>query len=330
MTARELIDALRKRGIVRAEVAGFEADDRPWFLSLIQGAAGWLAGVFLLVFVGILLEPDSTASIVTCGVVLLASAWGLYRLRKAVFLEQFALALSIAGQIALAWAIIKDSRSGAFVAGMLFLLQCALFALMPNRIARTLSALFASCAWIYLIRFWLRPGSTSDLFFGNDGLNHAPLFGLASVPIGWIATWAPLVLATGWLVRREAAWMARGAAKFARPAFAGMLLGLSFGGVVTEPLSPFVLGIQEMGLPFNLWSVFPLLSIGLAVYAAYLAFRVQSYGLMGVAILGALVHLSRFYYLYGTTLLQKSVLMLLIGAALLGIAMALRRGREAA
>ena len=333
MTARELVEALRARGVIEADVAAIAAagSDRPWFIALLQGVAGWFAGIFLLVFVGILIEPESTASIVICGVILLASAWGLYFAdRNAVFLDQLALALSIAGQIALAWAIIKDSKSAAFVSAMLLVLQCAVFAAMPNKIARTLAALFASIAWIYLIRFWLRPGGRGDLFFGHDGLYHAPLLGGASVPIGWIVTWAPLVLATWWLVRREALWMAHGAAAFARPALAGMLLGLSFGGIVTEPLSLFALGVQEMGIPFSLWSLFPLLSIALAMYAAHTAFRVQSHGLMGVAIFAALVHLSRFYYLYGTTLMWKSGLMLLIGAALLLTAIALRRRGEAA
>jgi uncharacterized membrane protein len=49
-----------------------------------------------------------------------------------------------------------------------------------------------------------------------------------------------------------------------------------------------------------------------------------------VAVFAALVHLSRFYYLYGTTLLWKSVLMLFIGGALLLGAIALRRRGEAA
>jgi hypothetical protein len=332
MTARELMDALRERGVIKTEVPALDAagSDRPWFIALLQGIAGWLAGVFLLVFVGILIEPDSTASIATCGIILLGSAWGLYYAdRNAVFLDQFALALSIAGQIALAWAIIKDARNAALVSALLLVLQCAVFVVMPNKVARTLAALFASIAWVYLIRFWLRPAG-GDRFFADDGLYHAPLLGGASVPVGWMVTWLPLVFGTWWLVRREAVWMARGAAKFARPALTGMLLGLSFGGIVTEPLSLFALGVEQLGVPFSLWSLFPLLSIALAVYAAHTAFRVGSSGLVGVAIFAALVHLSRFYYLYGTTLLWKSVLMLFIGVALLLGAIALRRRGEAA
>ena len=39
----------------------------------------------------------------------------------------------------------------------------------------------------------------------------------------------------------------------------------------------------------------------------------------------ALVHLSRFYYLYGTSLTWKSVIMLCLGALMLGIGVLLQR-----
>jgi uncharacterized membrane protein len=47
-------------------------------------------------------------------------------------------------------------------------------------------------------------------------------------------------------------------------------------------------------------------------------------------VFASLVHLARFYYLYGTTLMWKSLIMLVVGAALLLAGFALRnRTREA-
>ncbi len=333
MTVAALVESLRSRGVIAADAPPFAhaGHDRPWFIALLQGAAGWLAGLFLLVFAAMIFEPKTTTAIFVVGLVLIVSALGLYFAdRNAVFLDQLALALSIAGQFALAWAIMKDQKSAVLIAALLLAMQCAVFAVMPNKLARTLAALFASAAWIYLVRLWLRPGNGGvDDFFAEDGLHHAPLMGGASVPVGWIATWTPLVLATWWLVEREARWMARGAADFARPALTGMLLGVTFGGIVTEPLTLFALRDTELGIPFNLWSLFPLLSIGLALYASYAAFRVRNPALVGIAIAGALLHLSRFYYLYGTTLMWKAAIMLVVGAALLLGARLLRR-RESA
>ena len=57
-----------------------------------------------------------------------------------------------------------------------------------------------------------------------------------------------------------------------------------------------------MGVQHQLVALFPLLSIALAMFSAWCAFRCAATGLLGFAVFAALVHLSRFYYLYGTTL----------------------------
>jgi uncharacterized membrane protein len=113
--------------------------------------------------------------------------------------------------------------------------------------------------------------------------------------------------------------------RYARPVLIGTLLGLSVGGIVAEPFTIFAFGIESMGMRFSWWALFPLLSIALAMFSAWGAFRVRSHALLGLAVFAALVHLSRFYYLYGTTLLWKSVIMLTVGASLLLAGIALRK-----
>ncbi len=324
----ELVDALRARGVIAADAPALngETQDRPWFIALLQGVAGWLGGIFLLVFLGAMLRPESTAGIAACGIVLLLGAWALYFAdRNAVFLDQFALAMSIAGQFALAWAIVKDADSGVFVAATLFVLQCAVFAVMPNKFARLLAAFFACAAWVYLIRFLLLPGAGDGLSLDDELIWRSSLAGGYVVPLGWLLTWAPMIALVAWLTEREPRWMASRAHAFARPALSGLLLGLAAGGIVTEPLGIFLLGEEQLGLRLGWWSLFPLLSIALAVFAMVCAHRVGSAGIAGVAILAALVHLSRFYYLYGTTLLWKSLIMVAVGAVLFGAGFALAK-----
>ena len=151
---------------------------------------------------------------------------------------------------------------------------------------------------------------------GNESLAR---FGAWTLPLRWLLTWAPLIAATAWLIARAPRWMASGLRQYARPALTGLLLGLSLAGIATEPFSFLVLGSESWGFNLNFWALFPLLSIALAAFAAYGAFRVRSAGLLGFAILAALVHLSRFYYLYGTSLLWKSLIMCLMGAGLLAL-----------
>jgi uncharacterized membrane protein len=333
MTAHALVDALRTRGVIGADAPTLTgpSHDRPWFVALLQGVAGWFGGIFLLVFLGVLIRPESTAGIAVCGVALLLGAWALYYAdRNAVFFDQLALALSIAGQFALAWAIVKDSESGIFIAATMFVLQCAVFALMPNRFARLLAAFFACAAWVYTIRFLLRPGAGDGHSLDDELIWRSPLTGGYLVPLGWLLTWVPMIALAVWLVEREHRWMASPVRAFARPALSGVLLGIAFAGLVTEPLGIFLLGDEQLGVAIGWWSLFPLLSIGLAVFAMVEAYRVQSAGILGAAVLAALVHLSRFYYLYGITLAEKSLIMVCAGAALLFAARFLRRARSPA
>lgn len=328
MTSHELVEALRARGVIAADAPALTglSHDRPWFIALLQGVAGWLGGIFLLAFLGVLVRPESTAAIAVTGVVLLLGAWALYYAdREAVFFDQLALALSIAGQFALAWAIFKVSEAGLFVAANMLVLQCAVFALMPNRFARLLAAFFACAAWVYTIRFLLRPGDGDGHSLDEELIWRSPLTGGTLVPLGWLLTWVPMIALVVWLVERERRWMASRARVFARPALSGLLLGIAFAGLVTEPLGIFLLGDEQLGVAVGWWSLVPLLSIALAVFAMVEAYRVRSAGILGAAMLAALIHLSRFYYLYGTTLLWKSLIMVCIGAALLSAAVALRK-----
>jgi hypothetical protein len=326
-TYSDFVALLRNRGVIPEKSPPVQNADRPWFVALLQGVAGWLAGIFLLTFIGLIFRPESTGAIFILGALLLSAAWALYHAdRNAVFLDQLALAISIAGQFAVAWGIVKDNLSGLPIAATMFGLQIVVLLIMPNKIARTLAALFATIAWVFTVRFLLRPGQGEQLLFGDGHGNTPAMFGAWTVPAGWALTWLPLIALGVWLIRNEVQWMSSGLRAYARPLLTGLLLGLSLGGIVTAPFTVFLLGTETMGLRFSWWALFPLLSVALAMFAAYGAFRLRSGALSGFAVLAALLHVSRFYYLYGTTLMWKSVIMLAVGAALLYAGAALRKG----
>jgi uncharacterized protein DUF4401 len=328
VSAADLIAAMRERGLIPADAPAPMAapEDRPWFISLLLGLAGWLAGIFALVFIGIFFDVEKPGQLLYVGLALLLVAWGLYFASRAmVFLDQLALALSIAGQFGVAVFFFDKLRDALPIMTAILGLQLALFVLMPDRIARTISAFFASLAWVYVVRFALRPGQGENIFFDSNPAFTLPRFGDWTLPIEWLLTWAPLIALLAWLMRTETRWMARGTADFARPAITGLLLGLALGGIGAEPFASLAVGIDEIGLQFHWYALFPLLSIGLALFAAYGAFKQRSSALTGVAVVAALAHLGRFYYLYGTTLTWKSVIMLFTGIGLLATATLLAR-----
>jgi hypothetical protein len=321
-----LIDALRARGVIPADasVPAADASHRPWFIALMLGFAGWLAGIFLLAFVGMALDLKSSGSFLMAGLVLCGGAWGLYYAdRNAVFLDQLALALSIAGQCAIAWGLLDDVDSGLVISATLLALQLVVLLVMPDKTARTLAALFATIACVYMIRFAVRGGHGDDIFF--DDQRHPERMGAWSVPLAWLITWIPMVMAAAWLTLRENIWMAHGLRVFARPVLIGLLLGLSLGGMASEPFTTLVFGVGAIGMHMSWLALFPLLSIALAMFSAWCAFHLRSYGLLGFAVFAAMVHLSRFYYLYGTSLTWKSVIMLCLGVLMLGVGVLLQR-----
>jgi len=310
------IETLRVRGILSADapLPEFKESHRPWFVSLLLGAAGWLAGIFLLVFLGLLIPNSSNMTFVVLGLMGMGAAFMMYYVSDDnAFLGQLALAMSLAGQIALAIGVLADVKSALVIACTLLVLQLGVLAVMPDRTARTVAGLFASVAWVFVVRFAVFEQSGWDDFFEPmyDGR-----MGSSGLVISWVATWLPLLGFCYWLVRSESGWMARSRRVYLRPALTGVLITVALGGFATEPMTMLLLGPGRMGVDFGWWSLFPLFSIALAVFAAWCAFRLRSPGLMGLGIAAALVHLGRFYYLFGTTLLVKSLIMLVIGTLL--------------
>lgn len=320
ISVAELADELLRRRLIKSAVmAPATNNDRPWFISIVLGFSGWLAGIFAMVFVGLLFfTPESSVSFALAGVILLLAAFGLYAAdRSGAFFDQLALALSIAGQLALAWAIQDATDSSSATAALVALMQVILLFIMPNALAKVLAAIFACCAWAAVIRFawWEEPS------FSGPG----PQITLLPALIGWFIVWMPIIGAVQVLIDTERAWMASGLRHLARPALQGFLVSLAVVTWVSEPNTSFLFwGDEDRGRTSWL-ALWPLFGVLAALFAAFCAFRLRSRAMIGVSIAGALLHVAQSYYLLGATLLVKSIIMLGIGAAALAAAHSLNQ-----
>jgi Domain of unknown function (DUF4401) len=328
MNGRELLAALQiplqapsDNHAVAAEVQA----DRPWYISLLLGVCGWFAGLFVLVFVALLFRPTTPSAMLFCGALLIAAAWGLYKIdRNGTFVAQLALAFSLAGQVLVVFGLSHDLKNIARPALIAFALQTLLVFIMPNALHRTISALFACAALAVTVTYTLF-ADTNSYRYGMETLNPTPSlsYGLA----GWAITWLPIAAFTYWLIRHEARWMARGWQAVARPALSGLIIGLAFATLISHPFEMFKWSgrnVNDLGW-LALW---PLLSAIAAVGAIAAGFALKSRALMGIGLVGALLHTSHFYYALGTTLLLKSLIMAVMGLALLGVAYLLKRRGE--
>jgi len=314
LNPQELLSALQTRGLVPADATLTSMEPgtpRPWYISLLLGASGWLAGAFMLVFVALVFSPDSAGAQAICALVLLASAWGLFKVdREGTFTAQLALALSVAGQCLMLFALNEDNQSIAVIAGTAVALQTVMVLLMPNPLHRSMSTLFAMIAWAMMLRFGL---------FGEPRWNSStyvsPSRGAAL--LGWAMAWGPMLAALWWLVRTEAQWVARGWAAMMRPVLQGLIIGLAFATIASQPFENLVWWGHGAEVQLNGLALWPMLSAGAALGAVAAAFALRSRALMGACILAVLLHISHFYYVLGTSLLLKSLLMIALGVALL-------------
>ena len=119
--------------------------------------------------------------------------------------------------------------------------------------------------------------------------------------------------------------MAEGRDTLLRPVTHGLIAALAMAPLATHPASFWMaLGMGSAhvltdGAPAST-ALWPLLSIFLALLSLALAYALRNRPLMGIAIVFALLEVSAFYYVLGTTLLVKSIIMLVLGALLLGSA----------
>lgn len=325
MTPHDALAALVRHGVLDEQAAAAEAEapaaeQRPWYVSAMLGAAGWLASLCVFLFVMLLFEPDSVGRTATLGAVLLAAGFGLYAAsgeRGNAFLEQLALAMSLAGQICVVWASIDATDSVAITAAIATVMEVGMVLVYPNRFAKRLATFLACVAWTLTVRFaWWE-----DTGFGDA---RAPVaFGPAL--LGWAVIWLPIATATRMLIMNEARWMATDARRILRPALTGMLAALALATWVSEPFAALAVWTVPGVASTNWLAIWPLLAFGLALYAAIGAYSLRDTPLIGIAIAGALLHLVQFYYLIGVTLVTKAFIMVAVGVVLLAAARLLER-----
>ncbi|MEP7297414.1 MAG: DUF4401 domain-containing protein [Burkholderiales bacterium] len=295
--------------------------DRPLAISLLLGVSGWVAGLFMLVFVAMLFHPDSAGAAAVSGTILLVAAWSLFKVDRdgaQIFVSQLGLTLSIAGQCLMLFAMSEHAHGIAPIASAALVLQSVLALVMPNRLHRALSTLFATIAWALTLRFAL----FGELdYWRSSAAPHA-----ASLPAalaGWLFAWGPVAAGLWWAIRSEPAWVARGWHPVLRPIVTGLIVGLAFATLASHPFESFRwFGSGEVNVGgLALW---PLLSAIGALGAVAAAFALRQRGLMAACVVAVLLHVSYFYYALGTSLLIKSVLMIAMGAGMLLAARALK------
>ncbi|MDP7546066.1 MAG: DUF4401 domain-containing protein, partial [Alphaproteobacteria bacterium] len=129
------------------ETAGLEV---PWYVKALSAFSAWLAAVFTLGFI-ITAIPEiiaSNAASAVVGAILIAGAYAILRRPRKAFLEHLALAVCLAGQALVIWAMIESAiNDGKIPWELLALTQAALAVFLPGFILPLLSSFAAALAF---------------------------------------------------------------------------------------------------------------------------------------------------------------------------------------
>ena len=141
---------LQEKALVNGEFQPAETLDSPWFIKLLLACSGWFASLFILGFFLLtlqdLVENSAVCLVVGSGMILMA--YQMLKNKPSEFLEHLMLAFSLAGQALIAWAIfmIDNNVFSVFPWFAILIIQSSLSLIMPHYIHRVCSAFFASIA----------------------------------------------------------------------------------------------------------------------------------------------------------------------------------------
>jgi hypothetical protein len=350
MSAAELWGRLSAAGLAEGDRPPAPAAESPWYVRAMLGAAGWIGALFLTAFIGaaFYFVMENAASAMIVGLILCGAAFGLFmRFDGNDFVEQFALVISLLGQVMLCIGLgqLLEKQEAAFYLAVAAV-EAGLVLAVPNFLHRVLAAcgaavaialainalqlhgltapiLCAGLAWIWLEparwatggRLWRPVGYglvLALILVETFRLAGGPsLFGMAAERPSWIALHGPLIgraLAAAILV-----WTASAIAR--REGFAANTRTM-----VAACAAALVIGLLGLGAP----------GFASALIVLLLGFAAGNRLLLALGILSLLGFVSHFYYSLHATLLEKSGLMAVTGVVLLAAFVLLRRRPPAA
>jgi hypothetical protein len=309
----------------------------PWYVRLMQGGSGWLAAMLLLGFAdGIVpgLFEEAPAALLVGVLACVPAAVTMRSWPDSDFAGQLGFAVSLAGQALIAhglWELL-GGRLGVLAAVMAGVMA-VLFVLVPQFLHRVWSAWSAlSFAWLAFLDGGLGPlvpGLLTGAFAAVWLAEAAPApFGGWPRPAGWGLALAVVQFPiTGWLLwdlaasihdgiapphSRAVDWSGAVLSAGVLVAVVVRLLAREGRALTSRPgvgalATAVVLGVATLEAP----------DLAPALVVVLIGFAVGSRELTGLGILALVTFLAHFYYALHATLLEKSLLMVTLGAVLL-------------
>ncbi|MGP5214110.1 DUF4401 domain-containing protein [Psychrobacter glacincola] len=342
-----VIDARTGETSAKATIANHHSqNDTPWFIQILFGLSGIVASLFLIAFLSLLLFGidgfDSVIALLITGLVLSAAGFVLFRNKQSrdnTFISSLALAISSAGQAYIAFALFDNNLSHPIDIWLFLLVQAVMTVIMPNRIYRLLGSIMTLGLTVYLLNYYHLPElSLGLLALITIGSNLSRYSLLQRIPSKWRADAFDIIKAIGY----ASALMLLCVSVY----FIAAEYGNSFDGYSTPFSYNYYLaqGLLTLAslyaayLILKRYTVKPFSSANIMIYCAVIVLGVLSIYvsgllatsliiviaiansqrvLLGLGITALVSYIFWYYYQLDTSLLVKSISMLVIGIALL-------------
>lgn len=154
----ELWQTLQENKLVSGDLPDKGELESPWYVRVLVGIGGWLAALFILGFIGtgfaIVFRNEQFGAVI--GVMMAVGSYVMLRsVKDNDFAEQFALAVSFAGQAVFAFGLFRIFRGESGTAYLLFaLFQAVLAWVMPSNVHRIWSSFAAAIALAFGLKFF--------------------------------------------------------------------------------------------------------------------------------------------------------------------------------
>lgn len=332
---------LQQAELVTGELPAPHPQPQPaFFLRLLLGVSGWLSALFFTAFITVffsnLVVADSSLWLLGIGLCVFSIA--LSRIATLPLLvQQFIFACSLAGQAQIAFGVWNASGSSQMSATALIAVAAVLFSLINIRSQRSAAVLIACAAMVWLLgqQFWIYALPVLSALTGWLWLNqlrryqHAAYLQPASTGLT-VALWVIIVLALianstelSWLKITQSDWQTQ---LWIATALSSLLcLALVWQLINRRVRQPqlrslaLLLSISVALVNLKMPGLAPLcLLLGIGVAQTHT--RLIWFNLVCLA-----GYLMLYYYNLDNSLLYKSVLMCVTGAALLILYGVLRR-----
>ena len=312
----------------------------PWYVRALVGIAGWIAAGFMLAFIGSAFRfvmRSNTSSFVT-GLLMIVGAYALFRMtRRHAFTSQFAVAISLAGQVLVWMGVEPELRDSHLEWLAVIAFHAAAALLLPHFVLRVWNAGAAAMASAFLLL-------TSGAYFLSIGLLSAATAAVWLHEFTWPRAHS-LVRAIGYGF--TLALVLIQSTVFFAPSHLHALVGDEIVSWVPQWVGWLLPGLVLMAVVWRLHArhgatlgdrntivaiagaaavtaaSFKAPGIATGLTLALLGYSNANKSLVGLGLVALLSYLSAYYYLLESTLLMKSVILAVTGSVLLVVRFAM-------